>query len=154
MKAKSNDAIALLTSDHREVADLFKQYEALGERAKSSKKRIADEVCTALTMHTTVEEEIFYPSLREAGVKGADELLDEAIVEHASAKELIAQLQEMDPEDELYDAKVKVLAEQIEHHVKEEEKEMFPMVRKAKLDLEALGQEITQRKEELAAAGV
>ncbi|MES3026018.1 MAG: hemerythrin domain-containing protein [Pseudomonadota bacterium] len=154
MKAKSNDAISMLTREHREVEDLFKQYEALGERAKSSKKRIADQICTALTMHATVEEEIFYPSLREAGVKGADELLDEAVVEHASAKELIAQLQEMEPEDELYDAKVKVLAEQIEHHVKEEEKEMFPMVRKAKLDLEALGEEMALRKEELAAAGV
>jgi iron-sulfur cluster repair protein YtfE (RIC family) len=150
MKTKSNDAIALLTSDHRELAQLFKQYAELGDRAKASKKRLADQICTELMHHTAIEEELFYPALRAARIKEADKLLDEAVVEHASAKELIAQLQEMDPEDDLYDAKVKVLAEQIEHHVKEEEKEMFPMVRKARLDLDALGQEMALRKEELA----
>lgn len=153
MKAKSNDAVSLLTSEHREVADLFKQYEALGDRAKAGKKRLAEQICTALTLHAMVEEEIFYPAVREAG-KQAEEMIDEAVVEHASAKDLIAQIQEMDPEDELYDAKVKVLSEQIEHHVQEEEKEMFPLARKGKLDLEALGAEMAMRKEELAAAGV
>ncbi|MDP3668162.1 MAG: hemerythrin domain-containing protein [Telluria sp.] len=153
MKAKSNDAVSLLTSEHREVADLFKQYEALGDRAKAGKKRLADQICTALTVHAMVEEEIFYPAVREAG-KEAEEMIDEAVVEHASAKDLIAQIQEMDPEDELYDAKVKVLSEQIEHHVQEEEKDMFPLARKGKLDLEALGAEMAMRKEELAAAGV
>lgn len=153
MKAKSNDAVSMLTSEHREVADLFKQYEALGDRAKAGKKRLADQICTALTLHAMVEEEIFYPAVREAG-KEAEEMVDEAVVEHASAKDLIAQIQEMDPEDELYDAKVKVLSEQIEHHVQEEEKDMFPLARKGKLDLEALGAEMAMRKEELAAAGV
>jgi len=153
MKAKSNDAVSMLTSEHREVADLFEQYEALGDRAKAGKKRLADQICTALTLHAMVEEEIFYPAVREAG-KEAEEMVDEAVVEHASAKDLIAQIQEMDPEDELYDAKVKVLSEQIEHHVQEEEKDMFPLARKGKLDLEALGAEMAMRKEELAAAGV
>lgn len=153
MKSKSNDAVSMLTSEHREVADLFEQYEALGDRAKAGKKRLADQICTALTVHAMVEEEIFYPAVREAG-KQAEEMIDEAVVEHASAKDLIAQIQEMDPEDELYDAKVKVLSEQIEHHVQEEEKEMFPLARKGKLDLEALGAEMAMRKEELAAAGV
>lgn len=153
MKAKSNDAVSMLTSEHREVADLFKQYEALGDRAKAGRKRLADQICTALTLHAMVEEEIFYPAVREAG-KQAEEMIDEAVVEHASAKDLIAQIEEMDPEDELYDAKVKVLSEQIEHHVQEEEKEMFPLARKGKLDLEALGAEMAMRKEELAAAGL
>jgi hemerythrin-like domain-containing protein len=149
MHAKSNDAIAMLTAEHRDVAELFKQYEALGERARASKKKIADRICTALTLHTTIEEEIFYPAVRAAR-KDAEDIVDEAVVEHASAKDLIAQLQEMDPEDDLYDAKVKVLSEQIEHHVQEEEKEMFPKAKKAGLDLAELGQEMAIRKDELA----
>jgi hemerythrin-like domain-containing protein len=147
----SQDAITLLTADHREVSEMFQQYEELGERAKASKKKLADKICNALILHATIEEEIFYPALREAS-KDAEDMVDEAVVEHASAKDLIAQLQEMDPEDELYDAKVKVLSEQIEHHVGEEEKEMFPKARKSGLDLEALGQEMAARKDELAAA--
>ena len=150
MTTKPQDAIALLTADHREVSAMFKQYEGLGERAKASKKKLADEICTALTLHTQIEEEIFYPAMREAG-KEAEDMVDEAVVEHASAKDLIAQLQEMDPEDDLYDAKVKVLSEQIDHHVKEEEKEMFPKAKKSKLDLVALGEEMALRKDELAA---
>jgi iron-sulfur cluster repair protein YtfE (RIC family) len=148
---QKQDAIALLTADHREVSAMFKQFEELSERAKSSKKKLADQICNALLLHTTIEEEIFYPAARGAG-KDAEELVDEAVVEHAAAKDLIAQLQEMDPEDALYDAKVKVLGEQVEHHVKEEEKEMFPTVRKSGLDLVALGQDMAVRKDELAAA--
>lgn len=151
MNAKVKDAVGLLTEDHREVEELFKQYEALGERANAKKKKLADQICTALTLHTMIEEEIFYPAVREGGGE-TEELVDEAVVEHASAKDLIAQLQEMDPEDELYDAKVKVLSEMIEHHVKEEEKEMFPKAKKAKLDLAALGEEMAMRKEEIAAS--
>lgn len=150
MKAKTQDAIALLTSDHREVKDLFEQYEKLGDKAATKKKNIADEICTALTLHAMVEEEIFYPAVREAA-KNADDLMDEAEVEHASAKDLIAQIQEMDPEDDLYDAKVKVLGEQIEHHVKEEEKEMFPKAKKVGLDLAALADEMLRRKEAISA---
>ena len=150
MNAKAMDAIALLTGDHREVEELFEQFEKLGERANAKKKQIADQICTALMVHARIEEELFYPAAREA-VKDAGDLLDEAEVEHASAKDLILQIQEMDPEDELYDAKVKVLSEQIEHHVKEEEKEMFPKVKKSKLDLVALADEMVVRKDELIA---
>ncbi|TFW31842.1 hemerythrin domain-containing protein [Massilia horti] len=144
------DAIEMLTADHREVSAMFKEFEGLGERAKVSKKKLADKICTALKLHTTIEEEIFYPAVREA-IKDAEDLVDEAVVEHASAKDLIAQIEAMDPDDELYDAKVKVLGEQIEHHVGEEEKELFPKVRKSGLDLAALGAEMAGRKDELAA---
>jgi len=146
------DAIALLTADHREVADMFDEFEGLGDRAKSSKKKLADKICNALVVHTTIEEEIFYPAVR-AALKSKDDQdqLDEAIVEHAAAKDLIRQIQEMDPEDDLYDAKVKVLGEEVEHHVEEEEKEMFPNVKKSDLDLMALGQELAMRKQELQA---
>jgi hemerythrin superfamily protein len=147
---KPTDAIAMLTAEHREVKAMFEQYEGLGERAMASKKKIADRICAALTLHAAIEEEIFYPAMRAASKEAAD-LLDEALVEHAGAKDLIAQLQEMDPEDDLYDAKVKVLGEQIEHHVGEEEGEMFPKAKKAGLDLVALGNEMAMRKDELAA---
>lgn len=147
---KPTDAISMLIADHREVATMFKQYEELGHRANVSKKKLADQICTALTLHATVEEEIFYPALRAASKEAAD-LLDEAEVEHASAKDLIAQIEEMDPEDDLYDAKVKVLGEQIEHHVKEEEGEMFPKAKKTSMDMVALGNQMAMRKDELAA---
>ena len=147
---KSIDAIALLTADHKEVKTMFEEYDKLGDRANASKKKLADQICAALTVHTTIEEEIFYPALRAAS-KEAAALLDEAEVEHAGAKDLIAQIEEMDPEDDLYDAKVKVLGEQVEHHVGEEEGEMFGKAKKAKLDLAALGAEMAARKEELAA---
>ncbi|MGZ5198440.1 MAG: hemerythrin domain-containing protein [Telluria sp.] len=144
------DAITMLTAEHREVSDLFEQYEKLTDRAKVSKKKLADQICNALILHTRIEEEIFYPALREASREAADKL-DEALVEHAAAKDLIQQIQEMDPDEDLYDAKVKVLSEEIEHHVGEEEKEMFPMARKSGLDMAALGQEMASRKQELAA---
>jgi hemerythrin superfamily protein len=148
---KPIDAIAMLTAEHKEVKTMFEQYEKLGDRANAAKKKLADQICAALILHTTIEEEIFYPALRAASKDAAD-LLDEAVVEHAGAKDLIAQIGEMDPEDDLYDAKVKVLGEQVEHHVGEEEGEMFPVAKKAKLDLVALGTEMAMRKEELAAA--
>ena len=150
MKTEKNDAIALLTDDHKKVKELFEKFEKLSDRSKVNKKKIADQICLELTVHTQIEEEIFYPAVREP-IK-ADDLMDEAVVEHASAKDLIAQIIEMDPGDYLYDAKVKVLSEQIEHHVEEEEGEMFPKVRKAKVDLEALGEQMSARKEELIAA--
>jgi hemerythrin superfamily protein len=148
--AAGQDAIALLTADHREVSDMFDQFEQLGDRAMTSKEKLKDKICKALIAHTTIEEEIFYPAVRGQIEEGED-MVDEAVVEHAAAKDLIKQLQEMQPDDELYDAKVKVLSEQIEHHVKEEEKEMFPKVRKSGLDLLALGQEMAMRKQELMA---
>ncbi|MFJ1466763.1 MULTISPECIES: hemerythrin domain-containing protein [Massilia] len=147
--AAGQDAIALLTADHREVAEMFEQFEQLGDRATTSKEKLKDKICKALIAHTTIEEEIFYPAVRAANVEEGEDMVDEAIVEHAAAKDLIKQLQEMQPDDDLYDAKVKVLSEQIEHHVKEEEKEMFPKAKKAGLDLLALGQEMALRKQEL-----
>jgi hemerythrin superfamily protein len=149
--AAGQDAIALLTADHREVSEMFEQFEQLGDRATTSKEKLKDKICKALIAHTTIEEEIFYPAVRAAKVEEGEDMVDEAIVEHAAAKDLIKQLQEMQPDDELYDAKVKVLSEQIEHHVKEEEKEMFPKAKKAGLDLLALGQEMALRKQELMA---
>lgn len=146
--AKPQDAIALLIDDHAKVKAMFEQYEGLGDRAFASKKKLADQICLELTKHAIAEEEIFYSALRDEG-KEVDDLLDEAVVEHGSAKELIAQIVQMDPHDDLYDAKVKVLGELIEHHVKEEEGEMFPQAKKAGLDLAALGQRIASRKDEI-----
>ena len=145
------DAIELLTKQHREVKEMFDRFENMTDRAKVSKKKLADEICNALIMHTTIEEEIYYPATREASEETED-LVDEAVVEHASAKDLIAQIMEMDPGDDLYDAKVKVLGEMVEHHVQEEEEEMFPKTRELKLDLVALGQEMQARQQEIEAA--
>ncbi|MQA41535.1 hemerythrin domain-containing protein [Rugamonas aquatica] len=141
------DAITLLTEDHEHVKSLFEQYEELGDRAHVSKQKLALRICTELTKHATAEEEIFYPAVRAATKD--DDMLDEAVVEHASAKDLIAQIISMEPTEDLYDAKVKVLSELIDHHVKEEETEMFPKARKAKLDLDALGAQIAARKEQI-----
>jgi hypothetical protein len=152
--AKSNgsiDAVELLTQQHREVKEMFDRFENMTDRAKVSKKKLADEICNALIMHTTIEEEIFYPATREAS-EDTEDMVDEAVVEHASAKDLIAQIMEMDPGDDLYDAKVKVLGELVEHHVEEEEKEMFPKTRELKLDMEALGQEMQARQQEIEAS--
>ena len=145
------DAIELLTQQHREVKEMFDRFENMTDRAKVSKKKLADEICNALIMHTTIEEEIYYPATREASEETED-LVDEAVVEHASAKDLIAQIMEMDPGDDLYDAKVKVLGEMVEHHVQEEEVEMFQKTRKLKLDLKALGQEMKARQQEIEAS--
>lgn len=142
------DAIDLLIKEHAEVKAKFEAYEKLGDRATASKKKLVGEICEALTAHMIAEEEIFYPAAAHINDKQSDKV-DEAVVEHASAKDLIKQLQSMEPGDDLYDAKVKVLSEQIEHHVKEEEEEMFPRARKAKLDLEAMGSEIENRENEV-----
>ncbi len=139
------DAIELLKSDHDQVKAAFKEFDALGSKAYASKKKLADSICFDLVKHTVIEEEIFYPAVQN-GSKEAQDLIDEALVEHASAKVLIAQIQGMAPEEELFDARVKVLSEQIEHHVKEEEEEMFPLARKMKLNLIELGQQMAARK--------
>jgi hemerythrin superfamily protein len=146
----AQDALKLLIADHREASEMFEQFENLGDRAKASKQKLVQKVCKALLVHTQIEEEILYPAVR-AAIKELEDKIDEALVEHAAAKDLIRQLHDMDPEDDLYDAKVKVLGEEIEHHVGEEEKEMFPELRKSKLDLDALGLELAQRKQELQA---
>lgn len=145
--AKTQDAIALLKADHRKVAGLFEKYES----ARSRKAEIAHQICLELTIHTLIEEDIFYPACREAGVES--DMMDEANVEHDGAKNLIAELENGSPEDAFYDAKVKVLSEEIKHHVKEEEKRggIFTEARKADLDLEALGEKLATRKQKLVA---
>jgi hemerythrin superfamily protein len=150
VRAGTADAIALLTEDHDKVQKLFKRYEKLTESGSADEKAaLAAEICMELTVHAQVEEEIFYPAVREA--IDDDELMNEAAVEHASAKDLIAQIGEMDAEDEMLDAKVKVLGEYVNHHVDEEEKQMFPKARKAKVDIAAIGATLAARKEELTA---
>jgi hypothetical protein len=135
-------ALDLLEADHQEVDGFFDEYENLEDAGE--KEKLALKICLALTVHTQIEEEIFYPAAREAIEKA--ELIDEAIVEHASAKQLIAEIEEMDTGDELYDAKVKVLGEQVRHHVEEEEDELFPEIESSELDLEALGKKMAERK--------
>ncbi len=144
--------LTLLKEDHREVKKLFTAYQKLVNiDASTAQRRIAvQQICTMLTVHAAVEEELFYPALR-TGSEEAKDLLDEAEVEHASVKDLVAQLQKMDPTVFLYNAKVKVLAEYVNHHVKEEETELFPKAKKAGLDLEDLGMQVQNRKKELMA---
>ena len=147
-KDAGTDAIDLLIADHKAVQKLFKAFEKIKEHGTAdAKEAIVLNACEALTIHTTIEEEIFYPAARKA--IDDDELMDEAKVEHAGAKDLIAQLESMNPGDELYDAKFTVLAEQIVHHVEEEQNELFPLVRKSKLDTAVLGRKLLQRKLEL-----
>lgn len=146
--AKPADAIKLLKDDHREVNGWFKDYEKLEDDGE--KQALADKICLALTVHAQIEEEIFYPAAR--GEIDDDDLLDEAEVEHASAKQLIAEIQGMKVGDRLFDAKLTVLGEYIAHHVEEEESEMFPESRDSDLDLKALGVQLAERKAELMAA--
>lgn len=141
------NAIELLKTDHREVEALFRKY----EKSNSSEEKIqlSEQICLALKIHTQIEEEIFYPAARD---EISDEsLVDEAMVEHASAKKLIEEIEASDVSDELYDAKLKVLSELIESHVEDEEKELFPKARKARLDMEELGITLASRKDELMA---
>ena len=149
MGAGTTDAVSLLTNDHADVAELFEEDQALveAEGDEAEKQALAERICALLTAHATIEEEIFYPAAREAGVEA--DLLDEAEVEHASAKDLIAEIRAMSPDDDLYDAKVRVLGEYIDHHVDEEEGEIFPRCREAKMDLAGLGESIAERKSEL-----
>ena len=142
-------AIELLMADHRKVEDLFEQYEAEKESDDETKRAIATRICGELTVHAQVEEEIFYPWLRENLDEDDMEMVEEAQVEHNTAKDLIAQLEGATDIDEQYNAKVKVLGEYIRHHVNEEENEMFPKVRDMQEELDELGQEIAARKDEL-----
>jgi len=143
------DATRLLADDHREVHALFEDYAKLADGGAGADERrpLAEEICTLLTVHAALEEEIFYPAARAAGVDAG--VLDEAEVEHASAKDLIAQIRDMEADAPLYDAKTKVLGEYIDHHVGEEEKELFPKCRKSAMDLRDLGVRIAARKQEL-----
>src|SRR6201996_7286778 len=139
-------AVTLLKKDHREVEDMFDQYEQL--EADAEKLALFNKIALALKVHTRIEEEIFYPGERG---EVEDDMLDEAFVEHAGAKNLIAEIEAMKPADEYYDAKVKVLGEYIKHHVKEEEQPggIFAQAKKGDVDLDAMGEQLKARKEEL-----
>lgn len=146
--AAAKDATALLKADHAAVSDLFEDYEKTRSGAK--KKALAAEICTALSVHAQIEEEIFYPAVK-AALKDKI-LVPEATVEHASVKDLIAQIEGVEPDGEVYDAKVKVLSEYVKHHVKEEQNEMFPKAKATSLDLVELGARMAARKADLLAA--
>jgi hemerythrin superfamily protein len=146
-KSKDMDAIALLKADHRQVEEWFEQFEKA--RDDDRKKTLATKICDALTVHATIEEEIFYPAFLEATED--KDLHHEAEVEHDGAKKLIAEIEAIGPDDDYYDAKVKVLSEMIKHHVKEEEQPggMFAEARKSEMDLDALGAQMAMRKAQL-----
>ena len=140
-------ALELLASDHRKVEDLFQMYEDEKEGDEGTKRQLAEKICGELTAHAQLEEELFYPWLKE----NMDEMdkVEEAYVEHASAKDLIAQIQGASQVDDTFDAKVKVLSEYIKHHVQEEENEIFTEVASEQEELDELGQEMAARKTQL-----
>ncbi|HEX3524486.1 MAG TPA: hemerythrin domain-containing protein [Stellaceae bacterium] len=143
----SRNAFDVLEQDHREVEEWFDEYDELKDSDEDRKAELAEKICLALKVHAQMEEEIFYPRAREA-TKDND-LIDEAIVEHATVKNLIAEIEEMDVGEELFDAKVRVLGEMVKRHIREEEEELFPELQSAKMDLDAVGKELAERKEEL-----
>lgn len=146
------DAISLLKEDHQKVEKLFKQFEKLTKSdSDEGKAELAQQICNELTIHAELEEEIFYPAVRAALSEEDQDLLDEAEVEHSTVKDLIAQIESMEPGDELYDARVTVLGEYVRHHVEEEEGEMLPKAKKAKVDLVGIGEELAAVKQELGA---
>jgi hypothetical protein len=145
----TQDAVALLKADHRKVEGLFEKFE--NAKSASVKKSLVQEICTELCVHTMIEEEIFYPACTG---EIEEDLVKEAYVEHDGAKVIIAELLASSPDDDFYDAKVKVLSEEIKHHVKEEEKRsegMFAQAREAGVDMDALGEQLAARKQELLA---
>ena len=147
--AETKDAIALLKADHREVEELFEKFEKASGDGR--KEKLARQICQELTIHAMIEEEIFYPACEG---KVEEDLLKEAFVEHDAAKLLIVQIEGGEPSDEFYDSKVKVLKEEIEHHVEEEEKRLeglFSQARKAGVDMDSLGIQLAERKAELLA---
>jgi hemerythrin superfamily protein len=147
--AKQDDAIALLKADHRQVEGWFAEFER--SKSVSNKAQLASKICDALTVHTTIEEEIFYPAYLEATADR--DVHHEALVEHDGAKTLVAQIRKMSPDDDFFDAKMTVLSEMVKHHVKEEEKAagMFGEAKKSTMDLQALGEQLLARKRELQA---
>lgn len=137
----------MLRADHALVGDLFAEYDKTNSTAK--KKKLVAQICTELSIHAQVEEEIFYPAVKRA-LKDK-ELIPEAVVEQATMKALMAQVEGIEPDGEMYDAKIKVLAEYVKHHVKEEHSEMFPKAKATSLDMVALGAQLAARKAELMA---
>jgi len=142
---KQQNALALLRADHKKVSELFEQYEKT--RSSDKKKTIVAEICTELGVHAQIEEEIFYPAVK-AALKDK-ELVPEALVEHASVKSLIARVEGVEPQGEMFDARIKVMSEFVKHHVKEEQNEMFKKAEQTTLDMDDLGAQLASRKEEL-----
>ncbi|HET9663237.1 MAG TPA: hemerythrin domain-containing protein [Burkholderiales bacterium] len=149
-KSTKTDALAMLKADHDKVKKMFKEFEKLDADETQEKAQLVKQACAELRVHTQLENEIVYPAVREAIED--DDLMDEALVEHQAAEELISQLEHMEPGDEMYDAKFTVLGEYVNHHITEEQNEMFPKARKAKIDLAALGEQMMARKQELMKA--
>ena len=151
MAPKTQDAIALLKADHRQVEEWFEQFEKA--RDDNRKQTLATKICDALKVHTTIEEEIFYPAFLEATED--KDLHHEAEIEHEGAKQLIAKIEASSPDDDYFDSKVKVLSEMIKHHVKEEEQPggMFAEARKSDMDLDDIGEQLQQRKLQLKNGG-
>ena len=147
-KAAPKDAITMLKADHKKVSGLFAEFEKA--TGATTKKKLVSTICTELSVHAQVEEEVFYPAVK-AALKDK-ELIPEAVVEQATMKDLIGQIEGVEPDGEMYDAKVKVLSEYVKHHVKEEHTEMFPKAAKTRLDMVALGAQMAARKSELLAA--
>lgn len=143
--ARTKDAVALLKADHREVERLFSQFEKA--KGEAQKQQLAEQICMELRIHAQIEEEIFYHTARE--FLNDDEIVNEALVEHQSAKDLISQIEGMPASDEMFDAKVSVLKEMVEHHVQEEEKTMMPQLQKSEMDLKGIGEQLMARKEAL-----
>jgi len=143
-----NNPIDILKRDHRSVEALFEEYESLGETAEASKRKVVDQIIEELTIHTEMEETICYPRFKKVFNKESDKMIDEAYVEHAGAKRLLDHLESLDPADAEFDANVKVLMEQIKHHVKEEEGEVFPAVKKnmSEEELSLMGEEMIEFK--------
>ena len=148
--SKGQDATALLRADHKLVSGLFAQYKRA--RSVADKKEIVAQICMELKVHTQIEEEIFYPAVKLA-LKDKT-LIPEATVEHATLKTLIAQVDNVEPEGEMFDAKIKVISEYVQHHVKEEQNEMFPKAKATKMDMIELGAQLAERKAELLAQGM
>ncbi|MCI3950929.1 MAG: hemerythrin protein [Burkholderiales bacterium] len=146
-KSSRTDALSMLKADHDKVRKMFKDFEKLDTEEDQEKAQLVKQACMELKIHSQIENEIVYPAIREAIED--DDLMDEALVEHEAAEELISQLEQMQPGDEMYDAKFTVLGEYVNHHIAEEQKEMFPKARKAKIDLAELGEQMTARKHEL-----
>ena len=142
---RAPDALRMLRDDHDAVKQLFQQFASSKDNHK--KAELAQKICHELRVHTRLEEEIFYPAARDA-IDDMD-VMDEALVEHGSAKELIEAIETMKPADELFDAKVTVLGEWVNHHIREEQTQMFPLVRKSELDLRELADVMRKRKQEL-----
>jgi hemerythrin superfamily protein len=145
--SQAEDAAKLLAEDHRKVEKLFEEFKKLTSGDAEQKEDLVRMACAELKIHAMLEEEIFYPAVREK--LNETSLIDEAQVEHTVVKQLIGELEEMTPDQELYDAKFTVLGEYVQHHVAEEENKIFPQVKKAKVDMHALGKKIRQRKQEL-----